>query len=124
MSDRAQSEKEGGSFSAGLVLGAIAGVSGMFLFGTKKGNKTLEKLKLHWEKMQPKIEAELEERGHQLERSKKPFLQAIREIVDYVAETLETTESKRRSSPSKSLPASTNSSSMPVHGKKMFYKKK
>src|SRR3989344_1313464 len=94
--DMQTQEKDSGGFGAGIVLGALTGAVGMFLFGTKKGEKTLHKLKQKWESIKPKIEAELEQEGHVLEKSKKPFSQAVGEIVDYVADSLESGEKKSK----------------------------
>ncbi len=75
-------------FLPGLVFGAFAGIAGMFLFGTKKGQKTVLNMKKTWAKVEPQVEKELEVAGHKLEKSKKPMLQALGEIVEYVAEGL------------------------------------
>ena len=75
-------------FLPGLVFGAFAGIAGMFLFGTKKGQKTVLRMKKTWAKVEPQVEKELEVAGHKLEKSKKPILQALGEIVEYVAEGL------------------------------------
>lgn len=84
-------------FLPGLVFGAFAGIAGMFLFGTKKGQKTVLNMKKTWAKVEPQVEKELELAGHKLEKSKKPILQAIGEIVEYVAEGLgKTTKTKRK----------------------------
>lgn len=77
-----------GGFLPGLVFGTFAGVAGMFLFGTKKGQKTVLNMKKTWARVEPQVEKELEVAGHKLEKSKKPILQAIGEIVEYVAEGL------------------------------------
>lgn len=82
------------SFLPGLVFGAFAGVAGMFLFGTKKGQKTVERMKQTWKKVEPQVEKELEAAGHKLEKSGKPTLQALGEIVEYVAEGLGKTSSR------------------------------
>ena len=84
-------------FLPGLVFGAFAGVAGMFLFGTKKGLKTVDRIKKTWKKVEPQVEKELEAAGHKLEKSGKPTLQALGEIVEYVAEGLgKTTRIKRK----------------------------
>ena len=75
-------------FLPGLVFGAFAGVAGVFLFGTKKGQKTVLNMKKTWAKVEPQVEQELEVAGHKLGKSKKPILQALGDIVDYVAEGL------------------------------------
>ena len=61
----------------------------MFLFGTKKGQKQLDRMKVAWKKTQPKVEKELELAGQKLEKSDKPFFQALGEIVQYVAGKLD-----------------------------------
>lgn len=103
----------GGSFSAGIVLGLMAGVAGMFLFGTEKGKRTVEQLKNKWEKVKPQVQEGLVETEANLKKSKRPFFQAMAEIVDYVADHLETQKPKSKSA-AKSLSA---------QKKKQFFKK-
>ncbi|KKS31744.1 MAG: hypothetical protein UU93_C0014G0006 [Candidatus Amesbacteria bacterium GW2011_GWA2_42_12] len=83
-------------FLPGLIFGAFAGVAGMFLFGTKKGQKTVERMKKTWKKVEPQVEKELEMAGHKLEKTGKPTLQALGEIVEYVVEGLGKDSSKRK----------------------------
>lgn len=82
------SHHEGG-FLPGLVFGTFAGIAGMFLFGTKKGQQTVVKMKKVWQKIEPQVESELEQAGHKLTKTDKPVLQALGEVVQYVAEKLE-----------------------------------
>lgn len=91
-------EQEGGSFTAGLVLGTLVGVAGMFLFGTKKGQKTMAQLQKRWEKLQPSVQDGLVQTEESLKKSKKPFFQAIGEIVEYVADHLESQKPKNKTS--------------------------
>ncbi|HKY73888.1 MAG TPA: hypothetical protein VJ246_01090 [Patescibacteria group bacterium] len=84
-----QEKHEGGSFFSGLMFGAFAGIAGMFLFGTKKGQKTVVQAKKAWSKIEPQVEQELVQTGHRLQKSPKPFLQAFGEIIGYVADKLE-----------------------------------
>jgi len=90
-----ESQHDGGFFS-GLVFGAFAGIAGMFLFGTKKGQKTVMLLKKKWEKVEPQVEEELEKAGHKLTKTDKPVLQALGEVIQYVAEKLEEGQGKKR----------------------------
>jgi gas vesicle protein len=83
-------------FLPGLVFGAFAGIAGMFLFSTKKGQKTLEHMKKTWKKVEPQVEKELETAGQKLDKSGKPVLQALGEIVQYVAEGLGKTTKKKK----------------------------
>lgn len=86
-----------GGFLSGLVFGTFAGIAGMFLFGTKKGQQTVVKMKKMWTKIEPQVEAELEQAGHKLTKTDKPVLQALGEVVKYVAEKLEEQTSKKSS---------------------------
>ncbi len=85
-----------GGFLSGLVFGAFAGIAGMFLFGTKKGQKTMSQMKKVWTKVEPQVESELEKAGHKLVKTDKPVLQALGEVVQYVAEKLEEGQGKRK----------------------------
>lgn len=90
-----QGEHDGG-FLPGLVFGTFAGIAGMFLFGTKKGQKTVEHMKKTWTKVEPQVEVELEQAGHKLVKSNKPMLQALGEVIQYVAEKLEEGQGKKK----------------------------
>jgi gas vesicle protein len=82
-------DENSGGFLAGLMFGAMAGIAGMFLFTTKKGQKTVMRVKKIWEKIEPQVETELTKAGHKLDKSKKPLLQGLGEIVEYVVEKLD-----------------------------------
>jgi len=111
-------EHEGGNFGAGFMLGIVAGFAGMFLFGTKKGKKTVSQLSKWWVKVQPQVEEGLAATENGLKKSDRPFFQAVGEIVEYVADHLESEKAKGRGrSSSKSLtPASKDK-------KRTFFKK-
>jgi gas vesicle protein len=96
---------DGGSFVTGVTLGLLAGVTGVFLFGTKRGKKTLEHWQKEWEKVKPQVEEGLVEAEGTLKKSKRPFFQAVGEIVDYVAEHLEQDRAKSKGKSQKSLPS-------------------
>ena len=89
-------EPHDNGFLPGLVFGTFAGIAGMFLFGTKKGQKTVERMKKTWKKVEPEVELELEKAGHKLEKTNKPVLQALGEIAQYVAEKLDEGKGKKR----------------------------
>ncbi|MBI5151639.1 MAG: hypothetical protein HZA34_03635 [Candidatus Pacebacteria bacterium] len=88
-------EPHDNGFLPGLVFGAFAGIAGMFLFGTKKGQKTVEQMKKTWRKMKPEVEEELEKAGHKMEKTNRPVLQALGEIAQYVAEKLDDGRGKK-----------------------------
>ena len=85
-----------GGFLPGLMFGTFAGIAGMFLFGTKKGQKTVGQMKKVWTKIEPQVESELEKAGHKLVKTDKPVLQALGEVIQYVAEKLEEGQGKKR----------------------------
>ncbi len=98
-------QHDGGSFTTGLMLGAMAGLTGMFLFGTKRGKKTLEHWQKEWQRVKPQVEEGLVDAESGLKNSKRPFFQAMGEIVDYVADHLEKDTGKSRKVGAKTLPS-------------------
>lgn len=109
-------EHEGGSFAAGLMLGVVVGFAGMFLFGTKKGKKTVAQLSKWWEDVRPGVEEGLIATEHGLKKSDRPFFQAVGEIVEYVADHLEGEKAKGRGKSAKTLQT-------PKQRKKTFFSK-
>lgn len=94
-------EPHDNGFLPGLVFGTFAGIAGMFLFGTKKGQKTVEQMKKTWRKVEPEVEKELEKAGHKLEKTGKPLLQGLEEIILHIVEGLEKDKQKHSKSKTK-----------------------
>ncbi len=113
MNNEQDTDNGGGSFVTGIVLGTLVGVAGMFMFGTKKGKKTVARVQKKWQEFEPALEQGIEQTQDGLKKSKRPFFQAVSEIVDYVADHLETQKPKTKSA-AKAAPATK---------KKQFFKK-
>ena len=82
-----QKQQHGGHFAAGLFLGGLAAAAGVFLFGTKKGEKVTKDLKKNWGKLQQNLAQEIPARPN--DKIKLPFFQVLQHTLEYAAKRLQ-----------------------------------
>jgi len=70
--------QEGGHFVTGFVVGALAGVLGYFVFGTKKGRRKLSEFQKEWEKYEPQMAEKVKEIKFD------SILEQIQKVVKYL----------------------------------------
>lgn len=76
-------ESHQNSFTAGLILGAISGVAGYYLFGTKEGRELREKIKQEWSGAQDCLQENLPQNSKNDIRNLEQLLsKAKKEILD------------------------------------------
>lgn len=88
-----ESSPQTGQFSSGFFLGVMAGFLGMYVFGTKKGQNFLEKLKQEL----PNIDTS-EQPQRSLRDEAPNLIASAQESVDSLKQTIQTAAAKANSS--------------------------
>lgn len=79
-STKSSSSSAGSSFFAGLTVGVLAGVAGYYLFGTKQGQQTREKISAEWAKAQEFMNDSVSQAEPDTEKWQQFFNQMAREL--------------------------------------------
>jgi len=89
-------EKDGGNFVSGFVIGGLMAAASVFLFSTKKGERTMERLQMLWKRFQHDAGGEVGHIGQELKQSQRPLLQSLGEIMGHVADDLGKEKKRKR----------------------------
>lgn len=90
--EQSEHHRGAGQFATGLFIGGVAAAVGMFLFGTKRGEKVTRDMKKQWQKIEQAALQEIPARPN--DKIKLPFLQVVQHTLEFAARRLQQSQNE------------------------------